>query len=246
MLVGMGKGLGDFTRGASYVVSRPSLYKWIAAPFVLTVFVLVGVAWGAWSIAAPGADAVAGLLPGFLSSLIGGALKALLVGLLAIGGYVIFVAIAALITAPFCEMLSEAIEVERTGHDSGPFSLGTFVRDIVLGISHALRRVMKYVLLVACIFIVGVIVPVIGPPVAAALSALVTIRFAAFDALDAVMARKGWTYSQKKNFLRAHSGRSFGLGAATAAILLIPVFNVLALPFAAAGATLLYLDVGED
>jgi len=246
MIGGAGQGLGDFTRGAAFVLSRPRLYKWIALPFVLSLVILVAIGWGAWAIAAPGAAAVAAWLPGFLAGLIGGALQALLVGLLAVGAYVLFVAVAALITTPFCEMLSEAIEEERTGVPGPPFSIVAFVRDVVLGLAHALRRVILYLLLVASIYLVGLVIPGVGPIVATVLSALVTIRFAAFDALDTVMARKGWRYAQKKAFVRAHSGRSFGLGAATAMVLVIPIVNVLAFPFAAAGATLMCLEVGLD
>lgn len=241
----VGLGLSDFAKGASYVMARPGLYKWVAAPFALTLLVLVAVAWGVYGIAAPGADAIASLLPGFLESLLAGVLKALFVAVLAVGGYVVFVAVAAMITAPFCEMLSEAIECERSGEEGPPFSVPTFLRDLVLGILHAVRRVSLFLLSIAAIFLVGAVIPGLGPILATILSGYVTVRFAAFDAMDAVMARKGWRYGQKKSFLRTHSSRTFGLGAAIALLLLVPLVNVVALPFGAAGATLLYLDVAE-
>ncbi len=246
MLGGAGRGLSDFSRGAAFVMARPRLYKFVVAPFVLSLAILIAIAWGLWTFAAPGAAAVAAWLPAFLAGIVGGALHVLLLGVLAVGGYVAFVAVAALVTTPFCEMLSEAIEEERTGVPGAPFSVFVFVRDLVLGISHALRRVILYLLLVAAIFLVGLVIPGVGPVVATVLSALVTIRFTAFDALDTVMARKGWRYTQKKAFVKANSARSFGLGTATAAVLAIPVVNVLAFPFAAAGATLMCLDVGVE
>jgi uncharacterized protein involved in cysteine biosynthesis len=241
-MLALGKGLTDVGRGARYVAAHPGLYKWVALPFAISLVVLAVVGWLAWSVAAPGAEVVAGYLPGFLSSLVGGALKVLMIAVIGVGAYVLFFAIAALITAPFCEMLSEAIEVQVGGRQA---PAGNFARDLVLGIGHAIRRVLLYLFSIAIIFVLGLIIPVVGPIAATVITAIVTIRFAAFDAMDAVMARHGWSYEQKKSFLRMHSSRTFGLGAGVAALMVIPVVGALALPFGAAGATLLYLDVGS-
>ncbi|MBT8492608.1 MAG: EI24 domain-containing protein [Deltaproteobacteria bacterium] len=242
-MVSLGQGIADFVRGARYVAARPRLYKWVALPFLISLVILAVVAWLAWSLAAPGAEAVADLLPGFLASLVGGALKVLLVLVIGVGGYVLFFAIAALITTPFCELLSEAVEVEVSG---GEAPAGNLARDLVMGIGHAIRRVLLYLLAVLAIFLLGLVIPVIGPIVAALVTIMLTIRFAAFDAMDTVMARHGWSYDQKKSFLQQHRSRTFGLGAGVAGLAVIPIVGALALPLGAAGATLLYLEVGSS
>ena len=68
----------------------------------------------------------------------------------------------------------------------------------------------------------------------------VTARFTSYDAYDAVFARSGWSYRQKISYLRAHPHRTLGLGAATAGLLAIPIVNLVAMPVAAAAATLAY------
>ena len=238
------RGIADVLRGAALVLKTPSLYKWLVLPFVLSLAILVGVAWFGYSLAAPGAEAIAGLLPDFLQSLAGAALKALLVVIIAVGSYVVFIAIAALVTTPFCEMLSEAIEDMQGGKPGPDFSLAQLLSDLVVGIVHGLRRVLLYLFSVVVLLLIGALVPVIGPIIALAITAIVTIRFAAFDVMDCVMARKSWSYDQKKSFLRSNRSRTFGLGAATATLAVIPVFGLLAMPFGAAGATLFYLESG--
>jgi uncharacterized protein involved in cysteine biosynthesis len=65
-----------------------------------------------------------------------------------------------------------------------------------------------------------------------------TARFAAYDAYDAVWARKGWSYRAKMAFLGRQRARTTGLGAAVALLLIVPVVNLVALSIGAAGATL--------
>ncbi len=58
-------------------------------------------------------------------------------------------------------------------------------------------------------------------------------------------ARRLWSYRQKLDFLRAHRGRTLGVGAATAGLMLIPVLNLFALGLGATGATLAVIDLEQ-
>jgi len=238
--------LGDFFRGARYVLAHRRLYKWVALPFLLSLLLLATIAWGLWALSAVIIAFVVALMPAFLAVLVGGLLHIVVLALLAIGAYVLFFGVAALITTPFCEMLSEAVEEERTGVPAPPFSVGVFLRDLVLGISHALRRVFLFLVSVLAMLLLGAVLPVVGVFIAAIATAFITSRFAAFDAMDCVLARKGWRYKAKKQFLAEHRARTLGLGAAVAGMSWIPLVGALALPFGAVGATLLYLDVTDE
>lgn len=236
------QGISDFLGGARSLLARPRLYPLVLAPFLLSALVLGLTIWLVYSQASPLMESMAAALPGFVASIAGGLLKIILIAGLALVAFFAFTAVSALITTPFCEMISESLETELTGIEPPPFSPAGFVRDLLMGIGHALRRVILYVVLVLAIMVVGALVPVIGWLIGGILSALVTIRFAAFDAMDTVMARKSWTYQDKRQYLSARRARTFGLGAATAGALLIPIFNLIAFPAASAGATLLYID----
>lgn len=240
------RGLSDVRRGAAFVAARPRLWHWVAAPFVLVALLLGALVWLAVRFAGPLLDRWLGALPGWLGDTLPGLLSWLLIALLLVAGYVVFVGVAMILAAPFNEMLSEDIEAELTGAPAERFSLPRFVRDLVVGLVHGLRRVALYLGLSAVLFAVGLLVPIAGPPVAAALGALVTARFAAYDSYDAVLARKRWAYRDKGAFLGAHRARTLGLGVAVAALLVVPLLNLLALPLGAAGATIGYLDLATS
>jgi CysZ protein len=235
-------GARDATRGAAFLAARPRLWGWIVAPALLALVILVAVICVAVGWAGEAIDWIVGFLPDSLERWIAGALTAVLVVALAFAGYVVFLGLAAIVAAPFNEMLSEAVEREVTGVEPPPFSPLVLLRDIALGIVHGARRVMVYLFTVAALFAVALIVPIAGPIVAAVLGTIVTARFAAYDAFDAVAARKGWAYGAKLQYLRVHRGRSYGLGAAVAALAAVPGLNLVALSVGATGATLAWLD----
>lgn len=229
-------------RGARFLAARPRLWKYILAPAMLALAILVGVIWFVASRAERAITWIVSWLPDFLERWVGGALEIVLVAALAVGGYFVFLALAALVAAPFNEMLSEAVEEEVTGAAGSPFSIATFLRDLALGIAHAARRVIAYLFTIALLFVLGVIVPVVGPIAATVLAAVVSARFAAYDAFDAVWARRGWAYAVKIEYLRRHRARSYGLGGAVAALALVPGLNLIALSIGATAATLSFVD----
>jgi uncharacterized protein involved in cysteine biosynthesis len=90
------------------------------------------------------------------------------------------------------------------------------------------------------------VVPVIGPVLAILIGGYLAATSASYDCFDAVLARRLWPYRRKVEFLRSHRGRTLGLGAAVAAMMLVPVLNLVALGIGAAGATLAALDLSVD
>lgn len=240
------RGLGDFRRGASFVATHPRLWRWIAAPLVLTALLFVALAWGA--VVAGGAlvDAWLQVLPGWAETLAAGAIAVLLAGLVGVLAYFVFAGLAMVIAAPFSEMLSEEIEALVTGAEGERFSPTRFVGDLVVGLIHGLRRLIKYLVALVFILLVGALVPGAGPIAATVLTALVTARFTSYDVYDAVLARKRWPYASKRRFLAENRARTFALGGTVGALLLVPVANLIALPLGAAGATLGYLELSAD
>jgi CysZ protein len=102
--------------------------------------------------------------------------------------------------------------------------------------------VFLYLLLVLALLIVSAVIPVIGAIVAAALGAYVTASFAAYDAYDAIWARRRWRYADKVAYVKQRRWRAIGLGGVVAALMLVPGLNLVALSMGAAGATLAFLD----
>jgi uncharacterized protein involved in cysteine biosynthesis len=121
-----------------------------------------------------------------------------------------------------------------------------FLGDVAIGIVHASRRVIVYVVVMLALLILGLVVPVAGPVIAAILGAIATARFASYDAYDAVWARARWRYRAKVTYLREHRWRTLGLGAVVAVFLLVPGVNIIGLSIGATGATLRSVQAGAQ
>ncbi len=239
MLPDATRGASDALRGARFILVHPRLWSYIVAPALVALVALVLIV--TWLIGAVGAP-LAGLVE-FVPGAWAESVVQVLVGIvMAVLSLSVFLSVAALIAAPFNEMMSESIEELVTGRRGERFRLLGFGRDLVVGVAHAARRVAIYLVIIATLFAVSWIVPGIGALVATAVGAIVTARFASYDAYDAVWSRRRWRYAEKTAYLRQRRWRSLGLGAAVAALLLVPGLNLIALSIGAAGATLAFLD----
>jgi uncharacterized protein involved in cysteine biosynthesis len=207
-------GVRDGLRGAAYLARHRELWKWVLAPAL--VVTLVAVAALGWLVALLGELGLVGWTS------------------LAIASASVIVTFATLIAGPFNELLSEAIEERETGVPSPSFSFARFSYELAIGIAHAARRGLAYVVAVIALLAVGHF----APAVAVVGSAWLTAWFAAYDSYDSIWARRHWRYRQKTAYLREHRGRTLALGAFVAVMLIVPGLNVVGLAIGSAGATL--------
>lgn len=236
-------GAGDAARGLRYLLAHPRLLGWVVAPAIATLVVIIGVVWAVLALSAPAVAWISAGAPDWLESWLSGVLRVLVVAGLSVVGFLFYVSLSGVLAGPFCEMLSEAVEERVTGKPAPGFSLLTFARGVLLGVLHALRRLAIYLAALGLVFLLGALVPGVGHAIAAAVGFYLAAKTAAYDCYDAVFGRRLWRYRQKTEYLRAHRGRTLGLGAAVAALLLIPFFNLVALGLGAAGATLAFLEL---
>lgn len=240
------RGAGYLLRGARLVAQNPGLLRFFLLPLVATAVAFCGVCvllyvfhtdwaagvwtqpesgwgymvWYAWSI---------GLLIASLTA-----------------AYLLFLALQGVVAGPFNEALS--VRVERMLRDTAPepSGLGGLLASVGLAVVHELRKLLLRALLLGGLFVVSLIVPVVGAPALAVGGFYATARFVAFDALDFTMARRLWGYQQKWRLLREHRALTLGFGAATTLLLLVPVLGLAAMPLAAVGGTLLFVDVSPE
>lgn len=233
------RGVYDGLRGAAYLAKSPRLWVWVIAPLVVAAVILVAVIGVTLSVLSAPITAVAAALPGTWADNV---LQLLAGVVLFIASVSIFISVAALIAAPFNEMLSEAIEERVTGVPAPKFRFFRFLWDLLVGIAHAARRVFVYLVVMGMLLVVGIAVPVIGTLVATVLGAIATARFASYDAFDAVWARRRRTYRHKVEYLRAHRWRTLGMGGVVAVPLVVPGLNVIGLAIGATAATLRVIE----
>jgi CysZ protein len=226
------RGVLDALHGALYLVTHPRLWKFVLAPLAVAAILLVVVIGSSISLLDRPITALATYLPGTWGDDV---LRVLAGVVLTIAGAVMFVSVAALIAGPFNEMLSESIEERETGLGSPP---GTFLRDLVVGLVHSLRRVAVYLVVMTLLLVIGVAVPVVGTMIAMVLGAIATARFASYDAYDAVWSRRRLRYREKMQAMRDDRWRTLGLGAATATLVVVPGLSIIGLAIGATGATL--------
>ncbi len=237
------RGTRDVARGFRFLQAHRRLWWWVMAPAIITLAFIVGVIWTVLLISAPLVAAVSGWAPDFMEPFAGALLRILVVGGLSVVGFLVYVSLSGLFAGPFCEFLSEAVEEQVTGVPSPPFSLLGTVRGLILSILHAARRLAVYLFALALALAAGNFVPVVGHALGLTLGFYFAAHTAAYDCFDAVFGRRLWRYRQKQDFLRAHRGRTFGLGAAVAVLLFIPFCNLVALGIGSIGATLATLEL---
>jgi len=241
-LARMVDGAGYLLRGAGLVARNRGLLAFIALPVAATALAFFAVAamvfwWHAdlaesvWARPASGASqmlwyawSVVVLLAGLAAALL------------------LFLALQGIIAGPFNEVLSARVERLVTGSAPEPGGLRGFLASLGLALVHESRKLLRRTLLMTVLLAASLVLPVIGAAILAAGGFYVTARFVAFDALDYTMARRLWGYARKRQYLREHSAATWGLGAATALLLLVPVVGLVAMPLAAVGGTLLFVD----
>jgi CysZ protein len=237
----LGRGLGDVGRGFAFLNKHPRLWAWVLAPAAVTLLVLAGLIVLVLRIADRLVDWMTGWLPDAIAGASAWVVWAIVLAALVAGALLVFVSVAGVIAGPFNELLSEAVEERVTGKPGPPFSPTAFARSALRGLAHGLRRVAVALLGAVLLFALG-FVPVIGTIAVLLLGGYIAARGAAYDCYDAILARRDLAYGTKTAYLAQHRGRTLGLGAAVAGMLVVPVLNLFALGIGAAGATLAVLD----
>jgi CysZ protein len=233
----LAKGFHDVGRGFDFLKRHPSLWKWVVAPSLITLLLLIGAVIGVAALTEPLVTWATSHLPSFLETIAGVILTIVVVAGLSLAALLAFVSVAGMVAGPFNELLSEAVEARLTGVPGAPFSLGSFTKGAALGIVHGLRRVVTSLVGIVLLFALGLI-PVIGTIAAGVIGLWLAGRGAAYDAYDAVLSRRELAYADKLAYLDRHRSRSLGLGLTIAGMLLVPGLNLVALGLGAAGATL--------
>ena len=233
------RGLRDVWWAIAFLGTRPKLCLFLIAPAVTALVFAGGAVWLAWGFLDSSLTLLVQAFPSWLAWA-GVVLQWLGFLLMLAAAYFLFFGVASIATGPFSEVLAERVELAVTGRRPEPFVMRVFVRDLAIGIAHATRRLWNYGVRMGALLVLAVFIPVVGP-IAYVLGGLwLTVHAAAWDAVDCTLARKGCSYAQKAQFLRAHRARLLGIGCVSAGVLLVPLVNLIALPIGAVAAVHMY------
>ena len=238
MLTDVLTGMNGLLRGYR-LLARKGLRRYVAIPFIINIFVFLVLVWSAieyfdsW---------VQSLLPAseqWWAVLVRGLLWIVFVlfGLLAV--FFTFTLIANLIGAPFNGLLAAKVERLVTGSDVAASSSG-FLVGILPAIFGEIRK-FGYFLAWAIPLLVLFLIPVVNlfAPVVwfIFMSWMLALEYLAYP-----MENGGLRFAQTRKLLHRRRGLSLGFGGAVAVALLLPGINLLVMPAAVAGATLLWVE----
>lgn len=240
------RGMGDVGRGFRFLAKHPQLWVLVLFPAAVTLALLASGIWGVLRLIDPVVDWVLANLPDRVAGIAGGLIRLIVGGGLAFAGFLVFVALCGAITGPFAEILSESVEKRLGTAAPAPFSWTGFIKGLLAGVSHALRRLAVALAGLAVVMVVSAFVPLIGPVLAVVVTGWFAANAAAYDAFDSVFSRRAWSYARKAQFLRRHRGRTLFLGGTVAGLLLVPVVNLVALGVGAIAATLAVADLEAE
>ena len=254
--VGFLRGVSYVLRGMRFVyVQHPALARYWVFPILITGASLAAVFYGAGSYYDDLGGAVWSLFPeswNEATGWVGGLLRALrgliefIAGvLLTLLGLVLVLVVSAVVAAPFNDALSEAVEHILTGETAPPFSLSRMVADVARTVRLELLKVMLYLAVVGPMFLASFVIPGVGQAVSLVGFALTAI-YLGIDYVDWPAARRDWSVRDRLAFARRHLPAVAGFGTGVWLLLFIPLVNLLFMPAAVAGGTILFLSLPPE
>lgn len=228
-------------RGALFIRAHRELWKYAAAPLVIsTVFLGTAYVTAYYFIsrtAAPYADGT------WYLKVLYYVVAVVVTVLLLVIIFFLFTRLASAIAAPFNDLISEKTEeLTRGTFGETPFSFIGLLKDSGRSIAHSFKILGIY-LAVLTAGLPILLVPAAGGLLYTALGGVLTSYMFAYEYLGYPMDRRRLSFSQKRRFLRSHLGSVLGFGLGNLVAASIPLINLLFIPAAVVGGTLLYLDI---
>jgi len=225
-----------FLRGLK-LITQPGLRLYVAVPLAVNITLFAGLIWF-------GSDQLSSYLesrlPEWLDWLTWLLLPLFFVTALLVGGFA-FNLIANLIASPFNGLLAEAVERRVTGRPAvGGAGFKKMMQELGATLASELRKLFYIVRWGIPVLILMLIpgVNVLGPVIWMLFSAwMLAVAY-----VDFPMANHGLHFDIQRERLRKKRWLSLGFGGAVMFALAIPVLNFLVVPWAVAGATLMWVE----
>jgi CysZ protein len=245
----------NFTAGASYAlkgfafIRRPGLRRYFVIPIVLNILLFSALSWYGMSQFSALADRFlpedAGWWAGALTII-----AAVLVGLtVLVVVFFSFTLVLNLIGAPFNDFLAE--KVEKTLNHEPLASAGgvrKFMANVFSSIRGELRKYLYFAILGLLVVIASLllnIVPGLGVLLAPLLSFLYGSWMMALEYLAYPMNNPDIYFPEVRRWARTNKMLSLGFGTMVLLLTITPILNLVVMPAAVAGATLMWTERRE-
>ncbi|MBI5569235.1 MAG: EI24 domain-containing protein [Desulfomonile tiedjei] len=228
-------------RGARFLWTHRSLWKYAAAPTAIST-VLVG---GTYVLLYKLSGNISRFVDtsAWYGQVVYYAVVVLVAVVVTLVVVFLFTRIASALAAPFNDLISQRTEQLATGiGDEEPFSVILLLKDSLRSLHHSLKILGIYLALM-----VGglplLLIPGLGHLIYTVGGALLSAYMFSYEYLGYPMDRRRFSWEEKKGFLRSRLRAVFGFGLGSVVMASIPVVNLLFIPVAVVGATLLFLDL---
>lgn len=236
-------GISAFGHGFG-LINRRGVRPFVVVPLLLNIVVFVALIWMS-------ADYFQHLLHGIMShipswlSWLSWLLWVLFGGLVALSLFYSFSLLANLLGSPFNGYLSARVERLLTGRmpETPP---GNPLLEAVAAVGGELRKFAYFILLALGVILISAVIFFIpGLNLFSPLIPLLWFGFGAWtlalEYSDYPLGNRGMGFASQRTLLRRYRARALGFGAAATLVTLIPVINLLVMPAAVAGATVLWM-----
>jgi CysZ protein len=132
--------------------------------------------------------------------------------------------IALIVLSPLLALLSEKTESILTGREF-PFSLKTFLSDILRGVTIAVRNALIETVIIVLCTLIGFVFPLVSP-VLFFLTFIVSAYFYGFSMMDYVSERHRLTMSEGVRLIRKNRVLAIANGGLFDVLMKIPVFGI--------------------
>ncbi len=150
-----------------------------------------------------------------------------------------FVAVGLVVSGPFNDLLSTAVESKLTGS----------VEEADMGFSQRAWLTLKTETRKMALFLTGEMallalnfVPVVGQAMFVVLNPLFIAFVMAYEFSGYTLDRRGYDFAMKRKFVFSNGGLSLGFGAAVGLTLFMPLIHFMTMPAAVAGGTMLAVE----
>jgi CysZ protein len=228
-------------RGASFLRHNRKLWKYAAAPLIISILIL-SASYGILYYILTGIYA-SYFSQSSYSEVLFYVLIAVISALFLVIFFFIFTRVVSAIASPFNDLLSQKTEQLIAGfYEETHVSYLRILKNSTRAIMHAFKILGVYIgLLLLCLLFF--VIPVIGQILFTISGAVLSAFMIAYEYFSYPMDRREYTWAMKKEFLKKHkmSALSFGLGCVGVAS--IPLVNIFFVPAAVIGGTILFLDL---
>ncbi len=240
----------SFLRGAGYflkglgMLRQPRVRLWAVLPIVVSALLFGCLIYLATGLLQPEISGMESWLNAHLpwlswmGSFVWFLFAVLVTGVTAYG----FVTVAAIVSCPFNPVLAEAAERSRTGRVPKGMPLGRVILGLPVTLVQETKKILYYVFWAVPVLILCLIFLPASPFIWAAFSGWML----ALEFTDYPMDNHGLKFRDMRRSLARRRMTSFGFGMAVLGFAMIPVANILTVPGAVCGATLLWLDELQD